>query len=307
MSHQARFVLIERKTRLTELVERFNTWSQARFYLEHAGMDVSDYLSEHDQYKAALTQIETVIKPLGRVARIERQDLDTYQFHGEDIVIVVGQDGLVANTIKYLSGQTVLGVNPDTARWDGQLLPFQPSDIKEAVGSLLKGQLSIADIRLAEAKTNDGQRMLAVNDLFIGPKTHASARYKLNWAGQSETQSSSGIIVSTGLGRTGWLSSILAGAHGLMNNNALVESTFAMQWDSNFLYFAVREPFPSRNTQTDLVAGKVDDDNVLMLTSLMPMNGVVFSDGMEADALGFNAGTQLTIGVAPEIGRLVQA
>ncbi len=193
MSHQARFVLIERKTRLTELVERFNTWSQARFYLEHAGMDVSDYLSEHDQYKAALTQIETVIKPLGRVARIERQDLDTYQFHGEDIVIVVGQDGLVANTIKYLSGQTVLGVNPDTARWDGQLLPFQPSDIKEAVGSLLKGQLSIADIRLAEAKTNDGQRMLAVNDLFIGPKTHASARYKLNWAGQSETHCIDGL------------------------------------------------------------------------------------------------------------------
>ncbi len=92
-----------------------------------------------------------------------------------------------------------------------------------------------------------------------------------------------------------------------MNIDALVESTFAMQWDSNFLYFAVREPFPSRTTKTDLVAGKVDADNVLMLTSLMPMNGVVFSDGMEADALGFNAGTQLTIGVAPEIGRLVQA
>lgn len=307
MSSQARFVMIERKTRLTELVERFNTWSQARFYLEHAGMDVSDFLAEHDQYKAVLARIESTLKPMGRVARIERQDLETYQFHSEDIVIVVGQDGLVANTIKYLNGQVVVGVNPDTARWDGQLLPFQADDVEGAVGALLKGQMNIADIRLAEAKTNDGQRMLAVNDLFIGPKTHSSARYQIDWNGLTETHSSSGIIVSTGLGRTGWLTSVLAGAQGLMGENTNMAEAYAMQWDSNFLYFAVREPFPSQMTQSTLVSGKVDRKKPLALTSLMPSNGVIFSDGMESDAITFNAGTQLRIGVAPEIGQLVKA
>lgn len=37
----------------------------------------------------------------------------------------------------------------------------------------------------------------------------------------------------------------------------------------------------------------------------MPENGVVFSDGIEADFLQFNSGTQATIGIARRRGRLV--
>lgn len=303
MSTQARFVMITRKTRLMELVERFNTWSQARFYLEHAGMDASDFLAEHDQYKAVLTQIEMALKKLGRVAKIERMDLDTYQFHSEDIVLCIGQDGLVANTLKYLSGQPVFGINPDTSRWDGKLLPFQAENIQEAISQFLAGRTSIADIRMAEAKTNDGQRMLAVNDLFIGPKSHSSARYQINWGDQRENQSSSGIIVSTGLGRTGWLESVLVAAAGIAHTRSV--PNVEMNWSSEFLYFAVREPFPSQTTGTRIIHGKVDADRPLRLNSQMPMNGVVFSDGMEADAIEFNAGVQVEIGVAEEVGRLV--
>lgn len=34
---------------------------------------------------------------------------------GQDIVVVIGQDGLVANTLKYLDGQPVIAINPDPA------------------------------------------------------------------------------------------------------------------------------------------------------------------------------------------------
>ena len=34
-----KLVIVTRKTRLQELVERFNTRSQAKFYIEHAGGD----------------------------------------------------------------------------------------------------------------------------------------------------------------------------------------------------------------------------------------------------------------------------
>jgi NAD kinase len=305
MSNKARFVMIERKTRLTELVERFNTWSQARFYLEHAGMDANDYLEEHDQYKAVLFQIESMVKPLGRLARLERTNLDTYQFHSEDIVLVIGQDGLVANTLKYLDGQSVVAINPDPSRWGGQLLPFQVDNSEQAIKALLAGKVSIADIRLAEAKTNDGQTMLAVNDLFIGPKTHASARYELAWGNKTEIQSSSGIIVSTGLGRTGWLTSILTGAKNLTGARDQLSSFVNMEWDSDYLYFAVREPFPSQTTQTDLTIGRVDNKHPLSVTSYMPTNGVIFSDGMESDAIEFNAGTRLSIDLAKKVGKLV--
>ena len=52
------------------------------------------------------------------------------------------------------------------------------------------------------ARLNDGQRLLAFNDFLIGHRTHVSARYRLTWHGRTETQSSSGILVSTGAGST---------------------------------------------------------------------------------------------------------
>ena len=42
--------VITRKTRLAELVERFNTVGQARFYIEHAGGDFGEYEREDAVY-----------------------------------------------------------------------------------------------------------------------------------------------------------------------------------------------------------------------------------------------------------------
>ena len=69
---------------------------------------------------------------------------------------------------------------------------------------------------MTQAVLNDGRSLFAVNDLFIGQKTHISARYILKQGDQQEAQSSSGIIISTGAGSSGWHRSILAGAAGEM-------------------------------------------------------------------------------------------
>jgi hypothetical protein len=71
------------------------------------------------------------------------------------------------------------------------------------------------------------------------------------------------------------------------------------------LQFAVREPFPSRTSQTSMVLGRVGENEKLTLRSLMPENGVIFSDGIEADFLGFSSGMVASIGVADRWGRLV--
>jgi len=44
-------VLVTRKTRLAELVERFNTHAQAKFYIEHAGGDFREYEVEDEAYR----------------------------------------------------------------------------------------------------------------------------------------------------------------------------------------------------------------------------------------------------------------
>ena len=76
-------------------------------------------------------------------------------------------------------------------------------------------------------------------------------------------------------------------------------------WDDPALEFAVREPFPSRSSQATLLCGRIADGEQLVLTSMMAEGGVVFSDGIEADFLEFNAGTRVEISVAQRAGRLV--
>ena len=48
---ERKIVLVKRKTRLDELISRFNSASQAKFYVEHLGADFSDYEQEHEEYE----------------------------------------------------------------------------------------------------------------------------------------------------------------------------------------------------------------------------------------------------------------
>jgi hypothetical protein len=232
-----------------------------------------------------------------------------FVFGAEDGVVVLGQDGLVANTLKYLDGQRVVAINPDPARWDGVLLPFTINDLPRIMAEETKHQRPVKLVTMAEATLNTGQTLHAVNDFFIGQRTHVSARYQISVDGEVERQSSSGIIVSTGLGSTGWLKSVYAGwataTRCLLGGDVAPVGDGSFPWDARYLHYFVREPYPSRTTQARLVIGKIAEGGQMRVISEMPDNGVVFSDGIEADYLEFNSGTEATIGVAKKQGVLV--
>ncbi|MBU3949677.1 MAG: sugar kinase [Proteobacteria bacterium] len=304
-----KIVLIVRKTRLDELVARFNTESQARFYVEHLGADFSDYKREHEKYKASVQDAQRILSRMGRLQTVDREFITNFIFGHTDTVVVLGQDGLVANVLKYLNGQSVVGVNPDPDRWEGVLLPFSVPDLPKIISDVFSGSRLIREVTMAKAELNNGQTLYGVNDLFIGPKSHTSARYELQIGDHSETHSSSGIIVSTGLGSTGWFRSILAGATGIASRlsgkklQGMLEGNF--EWDSNYLYFSIREPWPSKTSSAETTFGKITPNKPLKLVSQMPENGVIFSDGIENDFLEFNSGRIALISVAEKTGHLV--
>ncbi|WP_163930419.1 sugar kinase [Paraferrimonas sp. SM1919] len=300
-----KIVLIYRKTRLVELKEKYCTLGQAKFYLEHLGESIESYQDEHDRFEAVLKKLSNDFSKLARVQLLERSFLPTYKFSHDDLVVVVGQDGLVANTMKYLNGQAIVAVNPLPDLFDGVLLPFLASDANSILMELLMSTVKLSDITLAEVNTNLGQSLLSVNDIFIGPKSHTSARYKIAIDNSSEEQSSSGIIVSTGLGSTGWFKSILAGASGIAGRQVRSKLSNGFKWNSPYLYYSVREPFPSSVTSCKKIFGKVNKGKELILTSRMAENGVIFSDGIESDSIEFNAGTTAIIKVSSKVGLLV--
>lgn len=306
----SRIVLVTRRTRLEELIDRFNTRDQARFYVEHMGLDFGDYDREYNAQRRSVDEVEGSLRGLGdRTERLDRSFLSTFLFREDDLVVAVGQDGLVVNIAKYLTGQPIVAVNPDPQRWSGVLLPFRPETARLGVARALAGEASSRSITMAEVRLNDGQTLLAVNDFLIGARTHVSARYRLSWQGKQEEQSSSGVLVSTGAGSTGWLSSVqnmTAAVSGFVSNRQpSKESRLRMTWDDPRLVYVVREPYDSRSTGTTLAAGLIGEGEELQLESHMPEGGVIFSDGIEADALAFNAGTVATIRASARKTRLV--
>lgn len=313
---EKKVIVVTRETRADNLRKRFNSVDQAAFFVEKRGGNFKDYLVEDSNYKASVSNLGDNIFDWGNVQFIDRSYLPNFVFGPEDTVIAIGQDGLVANTLKYLKdGQPLIGVNPDPDRWDGVLLPFTVDQMEEVVGSVLLGRHRTKEVTMAKAQLNDGQEILGVNDLFFGKQSHTSARYIIGIDGQQERHSSSGVIVSTGLGSTGWLKSLLHGASAIVESLGQVSShhpeprapgpALSIPWDTPDLYFTVREPFPSQTTQGDLVFGKIRPGSPLTIRSLMPDDGVIFSDGLENDFIEFNSGSEATITTAEIRGQLV--
>lgn len=299
-------IVVKNKTRLENLIERFNTKAQAKFYIERLGGNFEDYVLEHDVFHDSLSKIQLQLSNTLKNKIVERAYLPNYLFTEKNVIVVVGQDGLVANTAKYSKGIPIVAVNPDKNRYDGILLPFDSTNFIYGIESVLNGNYSFSTMRFAEAQLNDGQRLLAFNDLFIGTSSHVSARYKISFNQNSEEHSSSGLIVSTKAGSTGWLSSVFNMAYGV---TGLFEKDIKIKQpklkDSDLL-FAVREPFQSIRTQVGIVAGLIKMNKGLTIESLMPLNGVIFSDGIETDFMKFNSGTIATIGLAEEKAILVK-
>ncbi len=308
MATAEKIVVVTKKTALEELVERQNTRDQARFYITHLNQSFDEYQNAHDTYHRSLDFLKAAMPDGVRVQYVDRTYLPNFVFDDNDLVVTLGPDGLVVNTAKYLTSQRLLAINPDPQRMDGVLISFDIHAAPAALKLAACGHLAVREVTMARAVLDDGQTIYALNDLFIGQRSHISARYRIVLGEVAEDHSSSGIIVSTGAGSTGWYRSVLTAASHVVasmigDNDARgaamsVADNYRFAIDSDELRFCVREPFVSRISQAGLVYGNIAGGRNLNVTSQMPQGGVIFSDGVEADYLEFSSGLTAKIGVA---------
>lgn len=350
--------VVTRDTRMQNLKERWVTSSAFSFRMKQAGghekarlmkrkrsddlqeddfnlmaLEVADALSDDDElkeedsiYNEALKELMFQIDFGYPVKKVNRDYIANFDFSRCAVVVVFGQDGLVANVAKYVGDVPIVGINPDPQRNDGILLPFEIRHARSVVRNTLDGKRAAKHVTLAEVTTNDGQHMLAFNDFFVGCRSHTSARYTIEYNFQTESQSSSGMIISTGAGSTGWMSSMFNMAErlsGMVNvepaTGRLIgnvdEATGRMhgghsnrptlKWEDNKLLWAVREPFISRHSSAEMIGGILGHEDELVVGSQMDGNGVIFSDGIESDFIEFNSGSIAAFKVANQKAMLI--
>ena len=286
-----RCVLVERPTEFRELLARHGTREQARFFLGQRGLRIEDVEERHLRYEETRARVIGAIPPAWRTATVERSDLDRFLFAADDIVVVFGQDGLVANVAKYLNGQPVIGLNPEPDRFPGVLVSQRPEAMADLCADLVAGRAGVQERTMVRAALDDGQELRALNEVFVGHRSHQSARYALDVDGVHEHQSSSGLIVATGSGATGWAKSI---------NQGRLDLPAACAGE---LAWFVREAWESPATGASMTAGLLAPDAVLRVTS--EIDGVVFGDGIEDDRLEVGWGQRVEISAARERLRLV--
>ena len=297
-SNTPRVVVITRETEYESLLAHHATRGQAEFFLSSRKQSIDEVEERHQRFEHALHQVMSVIPAEWRRNGIRRDELDRFLFEPDDLLIAVGQDGLVANVAKYLNGQRIIGVNPDKANFDGILVPYAAEQVGDILLPALHDEISIQQRTMVCASMDDGQQLLALNEIFLGHHSHQSARYQIGYHGEEEHHSSSGMIVSTGTGATGWARSIHRERHDQVKLPAPEE---------NRLVFYVREAFPSVATGTSLTAGLIDDNEQLNVRSEMNSGGVVFGDGIESDYLDFNWGKTVTLRIADSKLNLVSS
>lgn len=288
MSLKPRVVVVHRQTEFDELVARHGTSGQAAFFLSTRGRSMDEVKRRHELTTESLGAVAAAIPSDWRRGRVERGDLNRFAFDPGDVVVVVGQDGLVANVAKYLHGQVVIGIDPEPGRNAGVLVRHEPGKAADLLRRAVRANPASDHLTMVTATTDDGQTLTALNELFLGHPSHQSARYALVTGTGTEHQSSSGVLVGTGTGATGWLASVARERPAAPGMPGPADA--ALCW-------FVREAWPSRATGTSLTSGRLEAGEKLALVA--ETDGlVVFGDGIEADALTLRWGQRVEVRAA---------
>lgn len=295
-----RVVVVSRRSELDELLARHGTRAAADWYLRERGRDLAEVVDRHDALQAALTTVGAAIPVDWRRGAVDRDDLPRFLFGPEDVVVAVGPDGLVANVAKYLDRQPVIGVDPEPGRNAGVLVRFTAGQLAGLLPAVVAGVAPTQGRAMVRAALDDGQELVGLNEVYVGHASHQSARYLLTvpdgGRARRERHSSSGVVIGSGTGATGWCASIARDRPGAPQPPTPEEE--ALCW-------YVREAWPSPVTGVSLTAGRIGGTDRLELVA--ESDGLVaFADGLETDRLTLSWGQRLTVAVAPRRLALVE-
>lgn len=162
--------------------------------------------SKFDSTKQAVKKVEDVLKKKKLsykkipVSMLLKEDLLPF-----NLIIILGGDGTILKTCKYITTQEVILINSDPEHSEGVITDF-PLPKVEQLSYILDGKYKTKLRQRMEVKVNNSQVEDAVlNEVYFGSgKACMISKYEIQYDGKKETQRGSGVIISTGTGSTAW-------------------------------------------------------------------------------------------------------
>ncbi|MCU0860393.1 MAG: NAD(+)/NADH kinase [Thermoplasmata archaeon] len=227
--------------------------------------ELAEIRTRHDAHYESLDRIRRILTERGIHFSRSYMPYSEYEdFRGKDLIISVGGDGTVLNSSQYVMDRTPMLTVRSDRKSAGVLCMVDAQDFERAIDRIIEDEFEVQDWTRVEGRFGS-RRLFALNEVFVGARHSPSmARYEIAHDGRTESQMSSGVVITTGTGSTGWYANI-PGSGGSFPRTA------------KELRFIVRE----HNLAGDyrLTEGTIEQGGSLTVRSKMNVDGCISFDG----------------------------
>jgi NAD kinase len=261
-----------------------NVEALQRHYTRQA-VPVQEAFASHARQQAALAALR---KLLPRAHYISAEWASRAALGPQSLVIALGGDNHFQRVAALVDSQVMLGINSDPERSVGALAAFTIDSYAEAVSRQHISEAAPEHWTRLDVRLN-GVPLVhrALCEVFLGERERPyMSRHVLHLGEQSEEQKSSGLLVATGAGATGWY----AAARGDVR---WTDETFAKTEES--FRFIATEPHPGARA-SQFLHGQVSTGEALRVVSLNRRNGVLAVDAFRHHPFPSGALAEISVG-----------
>ncbi|MDH4127467.1 MAG: hypothetical protein OEV44_01850 [Spirochaetota bacterium] len=258
---------------------------------------INKYKQEQIQYEVIVEShdeqqkcIQLAKDLLPNVDFLYTDELNKELTENKELIISIGGDEHFKYAIhNSLSGKLVLNVRSDNLKSEGALSSCNRFNLEEMIDQIKSDSYMTEEWVRLEAELNNKPIESAIDTIYVGEKNATRmSRYHLYYKDQTEEQKSSGILIVTGAGSTGWFSS--AGGNPFPR-------------DANTGRFLIREIYHGTKSGNTLRKGEFNHSEHIKIISLMDEEGIVEIDSIKE--YPFKRGNQLKVKVSNEYLRVI--
>ncbi len=280
-------VVVKRSSFKCELQKTHMSPEQLLMKFEQQGECGQRTVSSHLRQLQVVKDLCAEISPtqIVSIAKVTRERVAKAK-----MIIALGGDDTLKAVSHWIDDQTIIvGVNSDTMYSQGNLIRYSAADIPALLRSVEKGDYRIQPWQRIRIAVDGVDRGPALSEIALAKSDFAEMTTNIvEFKGQKVNQKSSGLLLTTGAGSTGWFAS--AGLY-LAPEGRPYPPTVPLA------RFELREPhlrFVEKDgtlqaVYPDLVEGEILPGETLKVTSLNNTQAIATRDSI--DRIPFNRGS----------------